>query len=571
MLIENSLRNKVNSSPTPNGQNQNMNTVNLTLPAEKLTYWLVQDGDREVLIQSKDGKYIKYSWKQIDQEARRLMTFLRGQGLSPGDKVAILSKNCAHWIISDIALMLAGYISVPIYPTANADTVKFVLEHSESKLILVGKLDNWKGQAEGIPESVPKVGYPYPTMPVDYEWDEIMANNEPATEIHPAKPEDMMTILYTSGSTGNPKGAMHSYESFVNSGKNIGLQLGAGTSDRIMSYLPLSHCTERAYVESVFFSYGIEIYFVDSLDTFSNDLTNAKPTVFGSVPRLWTQFQKKILTQMPNKKLKKLLKIPIVKGIVKNKIKTQMGLDQAHTFMSGSAPLSEKVIEWYSMLDINVAEGWGMTESFACGTCVKSGSQVRSGTVSTALPGVDVVIAQDSEILIKTESNMMGYYKDDEKTKETLNDEGYIYTGDLGELNDGYLSIVGRKKDIFKTEKGKYVAPIPIESDFGDNEYIDQMCLMGTQLVQPVLVVNLSDHACSLAKNEMESSLLETLETVNKKLEAHAKVGGIIVAQQAWTTDSGELTPTLKVKRHVVEKAFLPIAQNVKKGAVSWH
>lgn len=548
-----------------------MNTVNLSLPAEKLTYWLVQDGDRGVLVQPKDGEYINYSWKKIDEEARRLMTFLKAQGLKPGDKVAILSKNCTHWIISDIALMLSGYVSIPIYPTANVDTIKFVLQHSESKLILVGKLDNWQGQVEGIPDGMTKVGYPYPTMPVDHEWDTIMADNEPATEIYPVKSEDLMTILYTSGSTGNPKGAMHTYESFVNAGKNVGAQLGATTKDRIMSYLPLSHCTERAYVESVWLNYGIGVYFVDSLDTFADDLSNGKPTVFGSVPRLWTQFQKKILTKMPNKKLRTLLKIPIINSIVKNKIKTQMGLDQSHTFISGSAPLSDKVIEWYSKLDINVAEGWGMTESFACGTCLKRGAQVRAGTVSTALPGVELVIAEDSEILIKTESNMLGYYKDEEKTRETINEEGFIHTGDLGELNDGYLSIVGRKKDIFKTEKGKYVAPIPIESDFGENEYIEQMCLMGTQLVQPVLVVNLSEHAGALDKSELEANLLDTLETVNQKLEAHAKVGAIIVAQQAWTTDSGELTPTLKVKRHVVEKEFLPVAQKVKRGEISWH
>lgn len=548
-----------------------MNTVNLTLPAEKLTYWLVQDGDRGVLVQPKDGQYITYSWKQIDNEARRLVTFLRGQGLVPGDKVAILAKNCAHWIISDIALMLAGYISVPIYPTANAETIKFVLEHSESKLILIGKLDKWEGQAEGIPKDITRIGYPYPTMPVDHQWDDIMTDNEPATEIHPVKADDLMTILYTSGSTGNPKGAMHTYESFLNSGKNAGEQLNATPGDRIMSYLPLSHCTERAYVESTCLNYGMGVYFIDGLETFADDMAFARPTIFGSVPRLWTQFQKKILAQMPNKKLQFLLKLPIINNIVKKKIKKQMGLEHAHTFLSGSAPLSDKVIEWYSKLDINVAEGWGMTETFACGTNFKAGSKVRAGTVSMPLPGVDLVIAEDSEILIKTESNMLGYYKDEEKTKETINEDGYIHTGDLGEINDGYLSIVGRKKDIFKTEKGKYVAPIPIESDFGENEYIDQMCLMGTQLVQPVLVVNLSEHAGKLDKSLLESSLLETMETVNKKLEAHAKVGGIIVAQTAWTTDSGELTPTLKVKRHVVEKVFLPIAKDVKKGAVSWH
>ena len=543
-----------------------MNTVNLSLPAEKLTYWLVQDGDRNVLVQSKDGQYINYSWKQIDDEARRLMTFLRDHRLNPGDRVAILSKNCAHWIISDIALMLAGFVSVPIYPTANADTINYILKHSETKCMLVGKLDNWQNQMAGIPDKLIKISFPYPTMPTDHQWDDIIAHNEPARRVFPAKESDLMTILYTSGSTGDPKGAMHSYGSFTNSGKNVGAQLGANTHDRIMSYLPLSHCTERAYVESTMLSYGLGVYFVDSLETFSRDLSHAQPTVFGSVPRLWTQFQKKILTKLPSKKLELFLNMPFLRDIVKARIKKQMGLNASHTFISGSAPLSEKVIAWYNKLDINIAEGWGMTESFACGTCLKSGSASRIGTVSTALPGVEIVIAADNEILIRTESNMMGYYKDEEKTKETIDEDGFIHTGDLGELDNGYLSIVGRKKDIFKTDKGKYVAPIPIESDFADNEFIDQMCLMGTQLVQPVLVVNLSEHARNFSRRELEMSLTRTMEIVNQKLEAHAKVDAVIIAQQPWTTDSGELTPTLKVKRHVVEKSLLPIAQRVQKG-----
>ena len=548
-----------------------MNTVNLQLPAEKMTYWLVQDGTRDILFQPDKGRYLTFNWQQINDQARRLMTFLAAQGLQPGDKVALLSKNCAHWMIADFALMLGGYVSVPIYPTANAETIEFVLKHSESKIILVGKLDNWQSQHTGIPEDITKVAFPYETMPADHQWQAIMDANEPSAHTHPAKPEDLMTILYTSGSTGNPKGAMHTYQSFINAGHNVGKRMKATTEDRMISYLPLSHCTERAYVESVFLSHGLSIYFVDSLDTFADNLSYARPTVFGSVPRLWTQFQKKILNKMPNKKLQFMLKVPILSSVVKNKIKKQMGLDAAHTFVSGSAPLSDKVIEWFGKLDINIAEGWGMTESFACGSVAGRGDEVRLGTVSMPLPGVDIIIAEDSEILIKTESDMLGYFKDEEKTKETFNEQGYIHTGDLGELNDGYLSIVGRKKDIFKTEKGKYVAPIPIESDFGENEYIEQMCLMGTQLVQPVLVINISEQAAAMPKAEIENSLVETLNKVNGKLEAHAKVGGIIVAQKAWTTETGELTPTLKVKRHVVEKAFLPLAQKVKKGEVSWH
>lgn len=548
-----------------------MNTVDLALPADKLRYWLTQDGDREVLFQPIDGEYLTFNWHQINQQARCLITFLRRQGLQPGAKIAILSKNCAHWMISDLALMLAGYVSIPIYPTANASTIRYILQHSEAQLVFVGKLDDWQSQQDSIPDTITTVAYPYPTMPADHQWNDIINHHPAAEQFHTLATDDLMTILYTSGSTGDPKGAMHTVSSFINAGKNIGEQVAITSEDRIMSYLPLAHCTERAYVESTWLSYGLKVYFVESLDTFANNLTYSKPTVFGSVPRLWTQFQKKILSKLPNKKLQLMLKIPILSGLIKRKIQQQMGLDQAHTFVSGSAPLSKKMIEWYRQLDINIAEGWGMTESFACGTCLRSGSPVQLGTVSTPLPGVEIQIAADSEILIKTQSDMLGYYKDPEKTKETINSAGFIHTGDLGELRDGYLSIIGRKKDIFKTEKGKYVAPIPIESEFGDNEYIEQMCLMGTHLVQPVLVVNLSEHAATQDPSTLENSLISTLNKVNQNLESHAKVAAIMVAKQAWTTHTGELTPTLKVKRHVIEQQFLPIATDIKSGQVSWH
>ncbi len=548
-----------------------MNTVHLGLPAEKLAYWLEHASDFELLHQPIKGEYHTFTWKRVNDEARKLANFLKLQGLEKGDKIAMLSKNTAHWIIADLAIMLGGYVSVPIYPTANKETISFVLDHASCKAIILGPLDNWQSQAPGVPGSTLKIAMPFETIPADHYWDDIIANGTPCETVHQADASELMTILYTSGSTGNPKGAMHSYASFVAAGKNLGARFGTSQTDRSLSYLPLSHCTERAYVESTMLSYGMQVYFVEGLDTFPANLNHCRPTVFGSVPRLWTQFQKNILSGIPNDQLQKLLANSATAEATKTTIKTQMGLQDARVFMSGSAPLSEKILEWYRDLDINISEGWGMTECFACGSSHIPGTEVRFGTVSQPADDADVIIAEDNEILIKTESNMIGYYKDEAKTLETITKDGYVHTGDLGEINDGYLSIVGRKKDIFKTDKGKYVAPVPIESEFGQNEYIEQMCLMGTQLVQPVLVVNLSEHSAALDKDELATSLLNTMNTVNNKLEAHAKVGAIIVATQVWTTESGELTPTLKVKRHIVEKTYLPLAQKAKAGTVTWH
>lgn len=547
-----------------------MNTTHIPLPKDKLAYWVENDGDRAVLHQPVNGQYKTYNWKQISDNAHRLYAFLKRQGLNKGDTVAILSKNCAEWIIADLALMLGGYVSIPIYPTANAETISYILQHAECKFVIVGKLDDWKSVEQAIPKDIPRVSMPYQTMPAEFKWQDIMAEYEPDYDVPEVEGSDLMTILYTSGSTGDPKGAMHSYDSFVRSGKNTGASMQATPQDRILSYLPMSHCTERNYVCSVFINYGFNAYFVESLETFADNLTYANPTVFGSVPRLWTQFQKKILHKLPNRKLQLLLKIPVVSSIVKNKIKKQMGLSSARVFLSGSAPLSEKLLQWYKKLDIHIAEGWGMTETFACGCLPGPNTEVRFGTISQPGFEVDIKIAEDDEILLKSTSAMMGYFKDEEKSREILRSDGFFHTGDLGKMEDGYVSIVGRKKDIFKTEKGKYVAPIPIESEFAENEYIEQMCLMGTHLVQPVLIANLSSHAEGVDREILQESLANTMRQINEKLESHEKVGGIIVTNTNWTTESGELTPTLKVKRHVVEKQYLDEAQKVKPGQVIW-
>lgn len=547
-----------------------MNTAHIALPKEKIAFWVDKMGDSEVLFQPINRQVHTYTWKDISEQAYRMVGFLKAQGYQPGDTIAILAKNSAHWIIADFALMLGGFVSVPIYPTANQETISYILEHAECKAIFVGKLDDLESAKNAIPDHILKIALPYDTIECDHQWQDIIDSNEPDHDVPEVQEDDLMTILYTSGSTGNPKGAMHSYKSFVLSGKNTGASIQITPEDRILSYLPMSHCTERNYVCSIFINWGFQVYFVESLATFADDLAFARPTLFGSVPRLWTQFQKKILQKIPNNKLQFMLKVPVLGKVVSKKIRKQMGLDKAHAFISGSAPISRKVLEWYRGIGIDIAEGWGMTETFACGSMPKKNKEVRFGTISQPSFEVDIKIADDDEILVRCTSNMMGYFKEEEKTKETLNGDGYIHTGDLGKLEDGYLSITGRKKDIFKTEKGKYVAPIPIESDFGENEYIELMCLMGTQLVQPILLVNLSEHAKALPKEELDKSLSDSLIKINQKLESHEKVGGILVVESPWTTESGELTPTLKVKRHVIEERYLESAKALSQGQIVW-
>lgn len=546
-----------------------MHTCDLQLPAEKLQFWVEHCGDKTVMFQPVDGKFKTFTWKTIDQQARHVASALLAMGIVPGATIAILSKNCAEWFIADFALMLAGYVSVPIYPTANAKTIQYILDDADCKAIFVGKLDNYIEQEVGVGTDVIRIALPYSTMPSEHQWNELLT--QPITTLNfVPTPEAVMTILYTSGSTGRPKGAVHSYANYVNAGKNTGSRMQASTKDRCLSYLPLSHCTERAYVESSFLSYGFECYFVESLESFSRDLKAASPTIFGSVPRLWTLFQKGVLASLPQKKLDRLLNIPLVRGVIKRSIKKKLGFKDTRLFLSGSAPLSEKVLEWYRKIDITITEGWGMTETLAVGCVAIPGKPVKLGSICHPAENCDLKIAEGGEILLRCDSMMLGYHNNEEKTQQAIRD-GYLYTGDLGSIDEqGYVFITGRKKDIFKTEKGKYVAPIPIEKQFADNEHIELMCLMGAMLKQPVLVVCISEHAKELSREQVTASLQSTLLSVNQGLEKHEKVGRIIVANSTWATESNELTPTLKVKRHVIEKQYLTVAQTEYIELIQW-
>lgn len=549
-----------------------MNTVDIPVLREKLAYWVESNPERTVLHQPVDGDYRCYTWELIADTAYRLSSFFAAQGIAKGDKVAILSRNCAEWIITDIALMLSGIVSVPIYPNAHPDNISYILRHSECKLCVVGKLDDWRRVVGAISDDIVRVGLPYDDiMPVHYQWADVISGYKVNRSLPTMHGGDLMTILFTSGSIGYPKGVMHSYDSFGSGGKNAGLSLGVTMRDRVLAYLTLSHCTERNFVSSVMLNFGVEVYFVDSLDTFIRDLNYCRPTIFSSVPSLWTKFQKIIFAKIAEQKLHYLLKIPGLGNLVKWKVKRDMGFGSTRVFISGSAPLSSQLSDWYERLGIEIAQGWGMTETFACGSLPYFGAEIKAGTVSQPIHETEIAIADDQEILLKSSSAMLGYYKDEARTSQFMTCDGYIHTGDLGKLEGGYLSIFGRKKDVSKTENGKCVAPVAIENQFADNQYIEKVCLLVAQLVQPVLVVNLSSHSKKAGKALLTSSLTATMNSVNQTLESHEKVAGVIVASDNWSAKSGELTPTLKVKRHVIEKTFLHLAQTIGSGEIAWY
>ncbi|CAJ1832180.1 Long-chain-fatty-acid--CoA ligase FadD15 [Aeromonas jandaei] len=532
------------------------------LPLEMLYHWERQCPDRTYLRQTINREYVDFTWGEVADEARRMVTALRHLGLVAGDKVALLSKNCAQWFIADLAMQMGQYVSVPIYPTANVDTIEYVLRHSEAKAIFVGKLDDWKSQEAGVPVDLLRIAFPYDTMPASYQWDDLLETHEPIPDSPVQEPDSLLSLVYTSGSTGKPKGAMLTVERYAWSCEKLVETVNLTQADRGFSYLPLAHITERVYIYGGSLFGGATIAFPESLDTFVEDVKRCRPTVFISVPRLWAMFRIKIHEKLPQKKLELLLKIPLVSSLIKSKLKKGLGLDQARVLGCGSAPVSPALLEWYLSIGLKVTEAWGMTENHAFSTINYPFRADKIGTVGKAGPGVTIKISDEGEILCRCEGMMVGYYKDPEHSAEAIDAEGWLHTGDMGKLDkEGYLTITGRMKDVFKTAKGKYVAPVPIEGMLGQEPIIEQLCVIGYGMPQPVALVQLAESAAKGNRDEVVARLEAARVRVNDQLESHAKIRGILVVKTPWNIENGVLTPTMKIKRHLLEQKYAHVGE----------
>jgi len=521
-------------------------------PLEAFAHWVNTTPQKTFLRQPINRVFKQYTYQQADQEIRKIASALERMGLPEGSHVAILSKNCAHWIMADLAIMMAGCISIPIYPTLGAESINEILIHSESKAIFVGKLDDYSQQKSGIP-NIPIIGVEMYGVSEQHGWDQLINSHEALEGLTAQNPEELMTIMYTSGTTGNPKGVMHTVGSF---NTLINTAVGAikmPSQPRYFSYLPMTHIAERAGIELSAIYRGAEVSFPESLDTFGEDLATVQPETFFGVPRIWQKFQEKILEKMPQKKLDRLTGLPILGNIIKKKIRQKLGLNASVANFSGAAPIAKSLQEWYRKLGIEINQAYGMTEDCILSHFNLPGAN-KFGTVGKPLPGVTSKLSEEGEILIKNDCLMKGYYKEAEKTAEMFTDDGFLKTGDIGEFDhDGFLSITGRVKDQFKTDKGKYISPAPIELELLKNGDIDQVCVVGTGIPQPIALIVVSELGKPKSKAELEESLQNTINGLNPSLEKFEKIAKAIIMKEDWSVDNGLLTPTLKVKRNRVE------------------
>ena len=522
-------------------------------PLDAFLHWEKQTPNQIFLKQPINGKQIIYTFQEAGLEIRKIASYLTSLNLSKRSHIALLSKNCAHWIMSDLAIMMADHVSIPIYPTLNSSGVKQVLTHSESKAIIIGKLDDFESQKVGIPD-IHKVSIAMYGENDGKLWEDIVKTEQPLIKLPKMNLDDLHTIIYTSGTTGNPKGVMHTIRNFAESVTLFGELIKLQPHPRFFSYLPLAHVAERMAIGTFGMYKGAAFSFPESLQSFASDLERCQPTAFVAVPRIWTKFQEKILEKMPQKKLNLLLSVPIVNGIIKKKLKQKLGLSKALYCFSGAAPLASSLIKWYETIGITIFQVYGMTED-----CIISHANSpefnKIGTVGKAWSTAKIKLSEEGEIRIKNNCMFKGYFKAPEITASVFDDQGYFKTGDIGEYDhDGFMTITGRVKDQFKTDKGKYISPSQLELQLSMNTDIEQICVVGTGIPQPIALITLSELGRAKSRADLSDGLIKTVNQLNPSLEKHEKISKVVIMKEDWTVDNGLTTPTLKVKRNAIEK-----------------
>ena len=403
-----------------------------------------------------------------------------------------------------------------------------------------------------------------------YKWHEFINSNEPIENPHQPKLSDLWTIIFTSGTTGNPKGVMLTYQAIdgikvVLDDPNNPLGIKHTGNNDFISYLPLNHIFERVVIEWCSFRYGGTISFVESIETFGQNLKEVQPHVFAAAPRVWTKLQMGILSKFPQKKLDTLLKIPLLSSILKKLIRKGLGFSRVRVTVSGSAPMPVELIEWFRKIGVYITNGYGMTENCAICSSVDGKDFNKLNTVGKPQKGVELKVDQGTgEILMRGPFVMIGYYKNEELSNETLRG-GLLHTGDKGFLDDdGYLHITGRVADSFKTSKGEYIEPLTLEQFFVNMNEIEEVCVVGLGIAQPMCLIQLSEIGNSTSRDNLSKMFLDTLESINSDLVNYKKISTLVIVKDEWSQENGIVGPTQKLKRGAVDEKY-------NKNYLKWH
>ncbi|MGB1315957.1 MAG: AMP-dependent synthetase/ligase [Chitinophagales bacterium] len=554
-----------------------------------------------------NGKWRNYSTSEVNSIINNVSKAFIASGIKKDDKVAIISSNRPEWNFIDNGMLQIGAINVPIYPTISEKDYLFIFNDAEIKMVFVEDQDLYE-KIKSIKSQVPTLQAIYSFEDLDdcENWQDFVkkgADVDPAEiKIHSdkVKPNELATIIYTSGTTGLPKGVMLSHDNIVSNIKSVRLMLPVASEAKALSFLPLCHIFERT-VTYAYFAKGVSIYYAESLETIGDDLKDVKPHFFSTVPRLLEKVYDKIITkglELTGLKKKlffwahdevamnytedytKGLKWKIADKLIFSKWREALG-GNVIGVVTGAAALQEKLAKVFSCAGVEIREGYGQTETSPVITVNRfEKGGYKFGTAGPVIPGVEIKFGERDEILCKGPNVMLGYYKRPDITAETIDEDGWLHTGDVGKLVDGkFLKITDRIKSLFKTSGGKYVAPAVVEEKMKECRYIEQMMVIGeNQKFVAALIVPSIDFLkewcednnvkCTTTAEivkapEVLSLLKSEIDILNKNFGKVEQIKKFELLADEWTIESGEMTPTMKVKRKVVKEKYKTLIEDI--------
>ena len=563
----------------------------------------------DFMLYKKEGRYQPLSTEEFGRRVRHLCLGLKELGLQKGDKVVILSENRPEWVIADHANLCLGAITVPIYTSLVSEQIKYIIDDSDAKAVVVSCEDLWK-RVETVKPSLTKVRHFITFLDQAPEGvltlGQVMERGRTVDEQNPelfkslvqaVKPDDEASLIYTSGTTGLPKGVILTHSNFLSNVQSVSTIIEFSDKDTVLSFLPLSHVLERM-VTFTYISKGCRIGYAESVETVAENLLEIRPNIMVSVPRVFEKIYAKVMDSvLAGSTLKKRIffwalkvgkeygrrqlnkdNIPaglrrkrnLAHKLVYSKIIEKTG-GRVRFFVSGGAPLSKDIAEFFYALGLVILEGYGLTETSPV-ISVNTFDNIKLGTVGKPIPGVEVKIAPDGEILTRGPHVMKGYYKKEAETQEAF-EGGWFHTGDIGHIDeDGFLVITDRKKDIIVTAGGKNVAPQPIENILKTNPYISNAVVLGDRrrFVCALVVPNfekLESYArasnipfasrADLVRNEQVVHFLRAeVDRSTPHLAQYERIKRIAVLDRDFEIEKGEITPTLKVKRNMIEQKY---------------
>jgi long-chain acyl-CoA synthetase len=523
-----------------------------TLP-ELLDHWADTRGDKIWMRDLREDGSEDYSWSEARRQINAVAAALEAR-FGHQEKMIILSRNRPHWFMADMAIIRSGNVTVSMFTTLSPSVAEYIAEFTAAKVIFVGESPNWGAVRPVLPADITIVALPGVEIEGDHlTWEALLAEGEDKELSYQCAPDDMMSLVFTSGTTGMPKGVIQTHASNIIPIRRFITAFGLRDQPRYFSYLPLSHIAERQIVEySSLFCCG-EVNFNESLETVLRDLQRTRPHMFFGPPRIWEQFQQAVLGKFGGQAALDAALAEDAAGIGKLVLDT-LGLGEVEYCLTAAAPTPPPLIHWWQSLGLTLMEGFGQTE--AMGLIVSGPDSRRIGSIGKPVGEVEYKITDEGELAVRADGCTPGYYKQPEKTAELIRD-GWLHTGDKARVDeDGFIYITGRVKDYFKTIQGKFVAPPPIEGMFADNIHIDQQCLIGRGFSKTVMIAVLTEAARSETREAVEQSIRDSVAAINDSIEKHARIGAVIISEEPWSIENEVLTPTLKIRRDKIDERF---------------